>query len=318
MEKNSSCDYFHGLMEPKLSRIIFMTFSVFLNLACIALSYSVIWYERFGVNIKRTIMNQLFSQQCWTGIEFILMVTVPEWFRFLLGPLPELPCWLHLVIKNGIFAKLMLLQTGLIVTRHALIFWIKNPFAFKDDFWFCFINIWSNIFSFWPHFIFAFLPGQQPVGYYICTGQDPAEDKEMPPKFNYIHFIVGYSGLVLHILISIRIYFYKNKVKPIGVPKAPSSFMAPAYEKNSLSGFITITGSSALLMAVGFLFITYSSIEPKHYNQLPDYLFIYWTKLVNAPLTFVLILLFYFAKNGLMRTVMVREAKEFIRSFKGT
>ena len=93
---NSTGDYFEELFEPKISKTIFMAISVVLNLFCVALCFCVIWYERYGLDVKRTIMNQLFSKLCWTGIEFILFITLPEWLRFFYGPFPRLPCWLHL------------------------------------------------------------------------------------------------------------------------------------------------------------------------------------------------------------------------------
>ena len=290
-----------------------MAISVVLNLFCVALCFCVIWYERYGLDVKRTIMNQLFSKLCWTGIEFILFITLPEWLRFFYGPFPRLPCWLHLVIKNAIIAKLLFLQTGLIVIRYAWIFWLKNPFAFKDDFWCCFINIWSNIFSVWPHFAFVFLPGQHPVGYYICIGHDPLENEEMPSKYNYIHYAIGNFSLVAHFLISIRIFLYKNKVKPNNEPRVHNNIMAKAFENSTLSGFTTLSSGLALMVIFGFIFSKYSAMEPKHYNQFPDYLIAYWVQLVNAPLTLLMILILCFAKNGQMRTIMLRETKEFLR-----
>ena len=315
---NSTGDYFQELFEPKISKTIFMAISVVLNLFCVALCFCVIWYERYGLDVKRTIMNQLFSKLCWTGIEFILFITLPEWLRFFYGPFPRLPCWLHLVIKNAIIAKLLFLQTGLIVIQYAWIFWLKNPFAFKDDFWCCFINIWSNIFSVWPHFAFVYLPGKHPVGYYICTGHDPLKDEEMTPKFNYIHYIIVYSSLVVHFLVSIRIFLHKKKIKENNLTLEQNNLNGTVFDKNSLSGFTIITVSLALMVFLGFIFSKYSSIEPKNYNIFPDYLIVYWIQLANAPLTMLLLLLICFAKNDLMRTVMLRETKEFLISLKET
>ena len=125
-------NFFSGLFENRSSKILFMVISIVLILAGLALSYSIIWYERYGLDVQRTIVNQLFSQMCWTGIEFICLITVPEWFRFLYGPFPHLPCWLHVIIKNAVVAKLLFLQTGLIVIRYAWIFWLKNEINLMD------------------------------------------------------------------------------------------------------------------------------------------------------------------------------------------
>jgi hypothetical protein len=47
----------------------------------------------------------------------------------------------HLVIKGGLLNKTLFLLNGLVISRYACIFWLKNPAAFHDDFWVRFINI---------------------------------------------------------------------------------------------------------------------------------------------------------------------------------
>jgi len=56
LESNSS-DYFSGLFENRPSKIAFMTVSLLTMLVCVVLCYSIIWYERFGLDAKRTINN---------------------------------------------------------------------------------------------------------------------------------------------------------------------------------------------------------------------------------------------------------------------
>jgi hypothetical protein len=34
---------------------------------------------------------------------------------------------------------------AIIIVRYLLIFWIKNPENFKDDFWSHFVNIWTVV-----------------------------------------------------------------------------------------------------------------------------------------------------------------------------
>ena len=131
---NVTGDYFSGLFESRTSKALTMTLSFIMMIASITLCYSVVWYERYGLDAKQTILNRLFALICWTGIELIIFMTLPEWLRFISGPWPKFPCWFHLIVKNGIIAKIILLYTGLIVTRYACIFWIKNPAAFHDEF----------------------------------------------------------------------------------------------------------------------------------------------------------------------------------------
>ena len=162
---STSGDYFGGLFEHRLSKVLIMSLSIILNIVSVTLCYSVVWYEKYGLDAKQTMLNRLFSLICWTGIEQLMFVTFPEWLRFMSGPVPKFPCWFHLIIKNGLMAKLILLYTGLIITRYSSIFWMKNPSAFNDEFWSRFIQIWVYFFSFLSQIVFLWLPGTNKINF---------------------------------------------------------------------------------------------------------------------------------------------------------
>ena len=237
-------NFFSGLFENRSSKILFMAISIVLILAGLALSYSIIWYERFGVDAKRTLINRIYSLQCWTAIVFLLLVTLPEWIRFIAGPGSKNLCWIHLTLRNCAVTNLILFQTGIIISRYAYIFWLKNPGGFHDDFWCRFIHVWVNFCSFLPHFVFSFLPGRQHIGYHICTGGNPALDNLQPPKFNYFLFSVWLMSLLVHITMSIRIFLYKYKSQHRTIAPENSCVkktFLKAFEKNSLPSFSTIS-----------------------------------------------------------------------------
>jgi hypothetical protein len=62
----------------------------------------------------------------------------------------------HLVIKGGLMNKILFLLNGLVISRYACVFWLKNPAAFHDDFWGRFINIWAYGLGFIPQVSFSF------------------------------------------------------------------------------------------------------------------------------------------------------------------
>ena len=47
----------------------------------IYLSFLVIWYEHYGSDVKRTMMNRLVSSVCWSSIEYFLGPHSVELFR---------------------------------------------------------------------------------------------------------------------------------------------------------------------------------------------------------------------------------------------
>jgi formate/nitrite transporter FocA (FNT family) len=59
--------------------------------------------------------------------------------------------------------------------KYIYIFWLKNPAAFNDDFWSKFIIIWTHIAAIVSSGVYHFLTNNQPLEFYVCTGQDPTE-----------------------------------------------------------------------------------------------------------------------------------------------
>jgi len=313
--ENFTSDYFHGLFEARPSKTISMTLSMLLMLVGSILCYSVIWYEHYGVDAKRTILNQLQSLQCWAALQFMICVTFLEWFRYISGPMPKFPCWLHVIVKEAIVSKLLLLQTGLIISRYAFIFWLKNPAAFNDEFWCLFINRWVNLFSVLSQFVFIYWPGRQRIGYYFCIGKDPLKDNILPTKNNISHNIIVYASLITHILMSMRIFWYKNKIKNSVTDSVcvQRNIFIKSLEKQSISDFVTLTCGLMCSIAFGFFILKYSKIEPCNYNYYPDYLAVYWIQLLNTPLIFNLVIILCYIKNQTMRTIMIRETIEYLK-----
>ena len=60
---------------------IAIVLSVLLSLVLIPSLYGIIWYERFGSDSKRTLINQLFASVCWYLLVLILFLQTPIIFR---------------------------------------------------------------------------------------------------------------------------------------------------------------------------------------------------------------------------------------------
>ena len=86
-------DFFSEIFENYLSKILTVTFAIVSAPFIIFALYGIIWYEQYGHDLKRTIINKLFASTCWVGIEFILLVIIPDTVRYTLGPYPPFICW---------------------------------------------------------------------------------------------------------------------------------------------------------------------------------------------------------------------------------
>ncbi len=152
-------DYFVGLHENRPVKVVGIILSFIFFPIWALLAYSIIWYEKFGSDRKRTILNKLTTSISASCIAWTPLVQIPELFRYIYGPLPKWFCHIHIGLKNTITMQLILFFDIITIMRYLFIFWLKNPFGFNDDFWTFFINIWVVAFSSISQSIQAYLPG---------------------------------------------------------------------------------------------------------------------------------------------------------------
>ena len=69
----SGDDFFGEMYETRPSKIWILVFSLILTPVNVLLLYSVIWYERFGLDLKRTLVNQAVSSMCCWGLVIELL-----------------------------------------------------------------------------------------------------------------------------------------------------------------------------------------------------------------------------------------------------
>ena len=73
------CDDF---LENGFSKIFSLLLSIILSCIFLPLLYGIIWYERFGTDLKRTLINQLFVSVCWYLMIIIIVLQFPMILRF--------------------------------------------------------------------------------------------------------------------------------------------------------------------------------------------------------------------------------------------
>ena len=92
----NSTDYFADLTTDghnKLWRNICIIFSVFSFTIIPVVLYTIIWFEKYGCDSKRTVLNRIVSIICWTGFEYLFFIQTFETLRFVYGPLPKAFCF---------------------------------------------------------------------------------------------------------------------------------------------------------------------------------------------------------------------------------
>ena len=128
-------DFFEELYANRPSKIAILMASCLLTVVNVFLLYGIIWFERYGADLKRTLVDKSIASLCWCEL-----VAETIWFglnflRYVMGPLPPSVCWIKtgFVYTNGM-VQLLFVDVYLI-TRYLYIFVLKNPASVEDDFW---------------------------------------------------------------------------------------------------------------------------------------------------------------------------------------
>ena len=106
----------HNITEEELFTLIYtkdwsMTAGLIVSLINFVLItpllYSIVWYEHYGTDYQRTLLNQLVSSTCWNGIIYNLFEIPAEVILELFGPFNKLFCHFLLGLKTSIIIHLL-------------------------------------------------------------------------------------------------------------------------------------------------------------------------------------------------------------------
>jgi hypothetical protein len=201
-------------------------------------------------------------------------------------------------IRRFLIDTILLCMNVSITTRYIFIFWLKNPAAFNNEFWFQFTCTWITGCAILLGAVWNFLTPFYLPGYYMCSGKDPTEANEKLPK---IYRVLETVAVLLHVIIYLKIYIYKRKGNSIllhGVFNL-KSFGLKDIEKSLLANY-NITQFVGILIVIGSAIIVkpLEGANPKDYGHYPLNLIVYFRNLIGPPLeVFAFIANFYVERN---------------------
>ena len=88
MASNES-DYFSAAFENGPFKTCSVILSIIAGLILLPAMYGIIWYERYGTDLKRILLNMLVSSMSWAGVVWYALLQPIEILRYTYGPLPE-------------------------------------------------------------------------------------------------------------------------------------------------------------------------------------------------------------------------------------
>ena len=305
---NNTC--FAGLDSDNNYKSIFVTVSIILIILTTPAFYTIIGYEQFGSDKKRTLMNKLVSSICWNGIVFNLTAQSLYVLRFAFGPLPSFLCSVIFVVKKTIIINDAMLLNSIALIRYIYIFWLKNPGACREDFWYIFINFWTLGFSFIFELLRLIVPGNQVLEYNLCTGDDPTTILLLPP------FGRGYVEIVsclIHIFVFAKIFIFKKKSNSRVGPDMYGQFLKNLtisdLEDRSISS-ISTNSFSVVVIACGAVLITIGKFKDcSDFQIFPKYLLVYNSFLILPCIGNIFIVVACYLRCPTLLKYTLREFK---------
>ena len=270
----SDLDFYHALTDNNVSRIVCLVLSIASIVIGIPHLYSLIWFEKFGSDKKRTILNMFVSQLGFALIGFLAVIQISETVRYIYGPLPYTVCYFQHAARNSFIWVFLLVLDANTATRYAFIFWLKNPAAFNDEFWCQLITFWIYGFAFITCFSWHFAQPFQTNLFYICCGLNSISVFDRQPK---IFGALEILSFLLNITIYLRIKMYKRKpdISPQTRSILVKKLTLTEIEKESLYNFLNTSLRVSFLIVSTFFGIKTNSIHPKDFNVYPNYLYAY-------------------------------------------
>jgi len=306
---------FCGFFSTFYTKIAFISFCDLLNITNIFMFYGIIWYERFGTDNRRTLMNKIVSLLCCNAAFSMTVNFFIDFSTYFLGPLNHHLCFFFQVFRNVIVLNSLLFLDALIITKYVLIFWLKNPASVKDDFWAFFIGLTIVLLSVVFNFSVLFLPQKFSLYYYACADLDPMADQHLK-KANNMQIEV-FASFILHLVINIRIRIFKAKHSITVVPTSSlaigTSAKAMTHAKNE-SQSLSDSASNLCIAMWGTFYIflqrKVNGFSLNEANSYPNYLFMFAYHFICPSTTHFLIASLYYVRHAPLRKTIWSEIKD--------
>ena len=203
------------------------------------------------------------------------------------------------------------------VTRFAFVHWVRNPVALNDDFFRLFINVSTATLSFISQIVYVWMPGRNPMGYYICTGKFPLSTIPLktPVKKNLPVVAVLVISCCTHIYTALKLRQSKRRdgdsaPKVLVDEKKSLKVFNVLTDKHMLASFTSNIISLGSLVAAYLIAYTFNKIEPQDLNTFPNYIFVYFWHHWMPQISFFGTIIIYYGRHQALKSAVVREVYE--------
>jgi hypothetical protein len=194
------------------------------------------------------------------------------------------------------------------LARYLFIFHLKNPFAFKEDFWIVFVNIWVRGASIIFNAAWFYQAEHQIINYYLCSGIDPTEDFKRPLK---LYASAELGSIIINFLVYVRIKIHKKQYQEnpqLGQTATMKQLFLTDDVKNSIASLATnlhnLTSIILLLISAAIL----SNIPPANLKNYRNE--IYYVYVICPTLALAVFLFAYYIRHKPLRNAALIEARD--------
>ena len=239
------------------------------------------------------------------GLSFLFLSLAPDILRFSFGPLPSWICCIHLVIKTAHVWIFLLYIDAIIIARYLFIFCLKNPAAFADDFWCCFVSIWIYAISLVTLSSWNFLVNFETMGINICSGANPEIKRYYAGFPKEVFGFLVITSILLNVCIHLKICIHK--AKPLFSNCSPTSliktFIMGIEEKQSLFTFAFNVFGIIIIFTIILALAQLQKIRIQDMAIYPNFLLLYYINLVGPALFVAAVAISFFFKKPVLNAV---------------
>jgi hypothetical protein len=279
--------------------------------------YYMIWYERYGANHRRTLINQFAASHSYYAVFYILVGQSLEVMLTTFGPFGDYACHFQEFLQGVMTFQFLHIFTFIFTVKYFYIFVLRNPSGIDEEFWCFFLNMWSLLISCLTQFVYQFMPGRHPIKFYICCGKFDNLLSSENAKINYAQICYLSLAVIWYMFAAIRISQFKkyiNGITAVPVEVQDTKTTLALLLKDTFNVSLVNIAMVAVLLSIVALNIALkaylNTLEPASFNNSPNHQLHLFTDHSVLVISYICVVLIYYSRNSLMRQTIFREMKD--------
>jgi len=306
MEDQENDDFFAVLFEDVTLNTSLVTLGSLCWILNLVGSIGNWWYLRYATR-RRNLVGRSVESLSKLTIQYLVLIQTVDILRYIYGPLWKPFCLVHLVLKNACNMCFALTVLKLSIAKHICSNWRDNFTDTQEEFFTIFTELWIHLVGNASQAIYVFMPGRQPVSYYVCAGTDTSFTKT---KVNYAVLVA--DALSVMVFIGLTTKSIKLKLKLDRSLNDLSWKSALKNYRGDIFGYLFI---SYLAACYAFIATKLNSFQLNEVKKFPNHFYVHALFIIFPTLSTFLFTIFYFFQNRIIIKTLVEELQSFTEPY---